>query len=329
MSQGQPSVAVELVSWRFRCSCLKEEAMVSKWGFVMASCLLSGLAGCASSAAAPGGGASAPGARAQQSGRSDRVVPGGQDAGAQAPTAQNRAGGLVEIRSPVQQGRESARQPGGGRDDLEQARFLYRQGRLKEAQAILDRLFAADLSNDKAFAAGKLLGRLFVSQRRYDRARKIAERLEQTRPSDPAGPLLRSRVEELAGHAGRALRAAQRAVQVASRDVASLRRFAETLLAYGKATKAAQMARKALTIQSDSAWTLVVLGDALWARRRYAEALAVYEKAAGLQTDGRGWSAIALDRLGTLYLSRRKPAKARQVLEPHSLQLVFGRSLKI
>ncbi len=281
--------------------------------------------GCATSAAAPGSGPSA--GRSQAQGASNGMSAPGvvgpvRDVGS---AARDSAGmepsmGQRGLQSPSGGPRPLSSSRTGGRpgpsagDPLSRARLLLESGRLEQAASVLGGLVQGYLSGNKAFEAAGMLGRLWLSRRLYTKARKLAERMEQARPTDPAGFLLRSRAEELLGHSGRAMRAAQKAARLAGNNPRVLRRFAETLLAYGKAGSAAQVAGRALALQPDSAWTLVILGDALWSRRRYAQAAEAYRKAASLGRDGRGFQAMALDRLGTLYQKRRKPALARQTL---------------
>ncbi len=211
----------------------------------------------------------------------------------------------------------ATRQPRGTRPTtgtFQRAQALYDSGRLSEAEALLRPLASGDPARPQVRRAQNLLARLLLSQRRYREAMAVAARLAGHRGSAAEGHALLARIHMLRNSLSRALREAQTAARLEPDSPRHLRILGEVLLAYGKPKAARAVLKRARRHDPASAWTLTLLGDALWQLRAYRKAETAYRKAANLR-DGTIWPLLALDRLGTLFLHRHRRSAAHRILE--------------
>ncbi len=203
---------------------------------------------------------------------------------------------------------------GASAQTLQRAQSLYDTGRLSEAEALLRPLSAGDPSNPEVRRADSLLARLLLSQRRYRQALAVASRLAAQPATSAEGHALLARIQFLRNSLSRALREAQTAANLKPSSPTYLRLLGEILLAYGKPKAARAVLQRAGRLSPHNAWILTLQGDTLWQLHAYRKAAAAYRKAATLR-DGTIWPLLALDRLGTLLISRHRRDAARRVLQ--------------
>lgn len=169
--------------------------------------------------------------------------------------------------------------------------------------------------NPQDLVAAEALARLLISQRRIDAALKLATKAMKISPDRASLHGIMARAYFLGHRHEKALVCLTQAEKLEPRSPLWPRLKGESLLALKKTRAALKALKVSLALDDKSSWTLVLMGDALWALDRANEAQAAYRKAADLATDGRAFRAEALDRLATLLRSKGKIDAAKKVID--------------
>jgi cytochrome c-type biogenesis protein CcmH/NrfG len=190
------------------------------------------------------------------------------------------------------------------------ARLLLSQGDVGPAETELRWLLAV---KTHAQGARVLLVKLLRAVYRLEEAVKLGKVHVAAHPKDVEG-LKQLGLALLAWRARHASALQiQRALKLAPKRADLWRILGNIYLKWRRLKKATEALERSVRLDPKNPWPLTLLGDAYWGQNRLNTAERTYRKAAGLTGGPPVFRAVALDKLGTLLVQKRKRKTARRV----------------